>query len=185
MWSPVSLRPMRSRASCRTASGIRPWLAGSALNQGVSSGQGLADIDRTRLPIETKTTGGKIGVTVAESRSPTMEPLRASQGAPNVVLVLPDDVGFEATGTFGGSIETPAKDGLAAEGVVLAAGGYFGGISLYIKEGRPQFRYNYFGSEYTTISGKEALPRGDVNLRYEFAYDGGGTGKDVVTVSIK
>jgi len=83
----------------------------------VSSGQALADIDRTRLPIETKTTGGKIGVTVAESKSPTMEPLRAPHGAPNVVLVLLDDVGFGAAATFGGSIETPAMDGLAAEGL--------------------------------------------------------------------
>ena len=38
-----------------------------------------------------------------------MEPLRAPQGAPNVVLVLLVDVGFGAAGTFGGSIETPAR----------------------------------------------------------------------------
>ncbi len=68
------------------------------------------------------------------------------------------------------------KDG-DAEGVLLAAGGYFAGLSLYVSEGRPHFTYNYFGSKYTSIAGKEKLPVGNVTLRYEFAYDGGGLGK--------
>ncbi|MCK9984446.1 MAG: hypothetical protein AzoDbin1_00918 [Azoarcus sp.] len=37
--------------------------------------------------------------------------------APNIVVVLLDDVGFAATGTFGGPTDTPALDRLAAEGL--------------------------------------------------------------------
>lgn len=42
---------------------------------------------------------------------------QAPKGAPNVVIVLLDDVGYGATGTFGGPVATPTLDRLAAEGV--------------------------------------------------------------------
>ncbi len=42
---------------------------------------------------------------------------KAATGAPNVLLVLLDDVGFGAAGTFGGPTETPALDRLAAQGL--------------------------------------------------------------------
>lgn len=45
------------------------------------------------------------------------EPPKAPAGAPNVVLILVDDVGFGATSTFGGPISTPTFDKLAAEGL--------------------------------------------------------------------
>lgn len=41
----------------------------------------------------------------------------APAGAPNVVVVLLDDVGFGATSTFGGPAQTPVLDKLAAEGL--------------------------------------------------------------------
>lgn len=41
----------------------------------------------------------------------------APEGAPNVVVVLLDDVGFGAASTFGGPAETPALDALAEEGL--------------------------------------------------------------------
>ncbi|QDX82686.1 arylsulfatase [Denitratisoma sp. DHT3] len=41
----------------------------------------------------------------------------APKGAPNVVVVLLDDVGFGAAGTFGGLIPTPTLDHLAADGL--------------------------------------------------------------------
>jgi hypothetical protein len=41
----------------------------------------------------------------------------APKGAPNVLLILMDDVGFGATSTFGGPIPTPTLDKLAAEGL--------------------------------------------------------------------
>ncbi len=43
--------------------------------------------------------------------------IKAPQGAPNVVVVLLDDVGFASSSTFGGPIPTPALDKLAGEGL--------------------------------------------------------------------
>jgi arylsulfatase A-like enzyme len=41
----------------------------------------------------------------------------AAKNAPNVVLILVDDVGFSATSTFGGAIKTPSFDALAKSGL--------------------------------------------------------------------
>jgi hypothetical protein len=62
-------------------------------------------------------------------------------------------------------------------GVLTAAGGYMAGFSLYVKDRRPMFTYNYFGQKYTTLVGREKLAAGPVTVRLEFVYDGGGKGK--------
>jgi arylsulfatase len=64
-----------------------------------------------------------------------------------------------------------------ANGVLAAMGGLPAGWSLYVKEGKPAFTYNYFIAQISTIAGKEELPAGPATVRYEFAYDGGGVGK--------
>jgi arylsulfatase len=43
--------------------------------------------------------------------------VRAPQGAPNVVVIVLDDVGFSDLGCHGGDIDTPHMDGLAAGGL--------------------------------------------------------------------
>jgi arylsulfatase len=48
---------------------------------------------------------------------PPIEPLVPPAGAPNVLIVLLDDVGFGATSTFGGPCRTPTADRLAAGGL--------------------------------------------------------------------
>ncbi len=48
---------------------------------------------------------------------PPIEPLLPPTGAPNVVVVLLDDVGFGASSTFGGPCETPTADRLAGGGL--------------------------------------------------------------------
>lgn len=62
-----------------------------------------------------------VAVATAPAASPldTASPVRqqAPKGAPNVVVILLDDVGFGAAGTFGGPIPTPALDQLAGEGL--------------------------------------------------------------------
>lgn len=60
---------------------------------------------------------GTVGRTLAESKEGWPEPVKAPAGAPNVVWILPDDVGFGAAGTFGGLISTPTFDSLAANGL--------------------------------------------------------------------
>jgi arylsulfatase A-like enzyme len=60
---------------------------------------------------------GVVGRTLAESKEWWPEPVKAPAGAPNVVWILLDDVGFGAAGTFGGLIQTPTFDALAANGL--------------------------------------------------------------------
>lgn len=63
------------------------------------------------------------------------------------------------------------------EGAILVQGGRFGGWSLYIKDGKPCYTYNFLGLERTTIAADEPLPAGESTICYEFTYDGGGLGK--------
>lgn len=58
-----------------------------------------------------------IGRTFADSRPHFPEPVRAREGAPNVVYVLYDDLGWSDLGCFGSEIATPTADRLAAEGL--------------------------------------------------------------------
>src|ERR1700734_2001028 len=60
---------------------------------------------------------GVVGRTLAESKEWWPEPVKAPDGAPNVVWILLDDVGFGAAGTFGGLIDTPTFDSLARNGL--------------------------------------------------------------------
>ena len=52
-----------------------------------------------------------------EAKFPPIEPLRPPAGAPNVVIVLLDDVGFAASSAFGGPCATPTAERLAAGGL--------------------------------------------------------------------
>ncbi len=71
-------------------------------------------------------------------------------------------------------VEVPAT---GAEGVIFAQGGAFGGLSLYTKNGKLKFAYNFFGLQTFTIEAGRPIPPGKHQVRMEFAYDGGGFGK--------
>jgi arylsulfatase A-like enzyme len=71
-------------------------------------------------------------------------------------------------------LEVPEK---GAEGVIIAQGGKFGGLSLYTKGGRAKFAYNFFGLETFTSEANEKIPAGKHQVRMEFKYDGGGLAK--------
>ncbi|MDE2403228.1 MAG: arylsulfatase [Sphingomonadales bacterium] len=60
---------------------------------------------------------GKIGRTLAESTEWWPEPVKPAKGAPNVVWILLDDVGFGASSAFGGGIATPVLEQLANQGL--------------------------------------------------------------------
>lgn len=72
--------------------------------------------------------------------------------------------------------EVTIPDG-GANGVILAQAGRFGGFSLYLKDGKPTYAYNFLGLKTTTITSGKALATGKATIRYEFTYDGGGIGK--------
>jgi arylsulfatase A-like enzyme len=79
-------------------------------------------------------------------------------------------------------IDVPKK---GASGVILAQGGAHSGWSLYVKDGKPKFAYNFLG-KVSTIASNERLPVGPVTLIYEFAYDGGKVGAGGTgTLSVK
>lgn len=60
---------------------------------------------------------GKIGRTTEDSKPDFPKEGQAPQRAPNILLIMTDDVGFSAASTFGGPIPTPALDRLAAHGL--------------------------------------------------------------------
>jgi arylsulfatase A-like enzyme len=76
-------------------------------------------INRSILPIPDRQ---YVGLTTYDAKDPDtkfppIEPLRPPQGAPNVLIILLDDVGFAASSTFGGPISTPTAERLAAGGL--------------------------------------------------------------------
>jgi hypothetical protein len=52
-----------------------------------------------------------------DTKFPPIEPLRPPKGAPNVLIVLLDDVDFAASSPFGGVINTPTAERLAGNGL--------------------------------------------------------------------
>ena len=69
------------------------------------------------LPRPDQTFKGTIGRTGKESKPDFPKPIAAPQGAPNILVILTDDVGFGASSTFGGPIPTPTMDRLAKNGL--------------------------------------------------------------------
>lgn len=64
-----------------------------------------------------------------------------------------------------------------ANGVLMADGAEGGGFSLYLKDGRPTYTYNYFKRRITTLSSPQPLPPGHAKVTLKLAYDGNGLGK--------
>lgn len=60
---------------------------------------------------------GKIGRTVKDSKPDFPKEVQAPEGAPNILLIMTDDVGFAASSPFGGPIPTPTFERLAASGL--------------------------------------------------------------------
>ena len=85
---------------------------------GLVAGAEAADaIDRTVLPVPEAAFKGEIGMTVKDSKPDFPTSVKAPEGAPNVLIVLLDDVGFGHAGAFGGAVSTPTMDRLSAEGL--------------------------------------------------------------------
>jgi arylsulfatase len=60
---------------------------------------------------------GTIGKTFDEIKEWWPAPVKRHAGAPNIIWILIDDVGFGASSTFGGIIPTPTFDSLANNGL--------------------------------------------------------------------
>jgi arylsulfatase A-like enzyme len=76
-------------------------------------------IDRTKLPIRRPPFQGVVNDTLDGSQPDWahVAPIRAPEGAPNILLVLTDDAGFGNPSGFGGPVQTPTLERLADGGV--------------------------------------------------------------------
>ena len=77
------------------------------------------DIQRSVLPIPSQGRSGLITYDAKDpdTKYPPIPQLRPPKGAPNILVILIDDVGFGATSAFGGPCQTPAAERLAASGL--------------------------------------------------------------------
>jgi len=97
---------------------------------------------------------------------------------------LPEPIGpqlFPRGHTITAELEIP-KGG--AQGVIAGAGGYSLGWSLYVKDGKPVFRYTFFEIADVTIAGTEVLPEGKVTLKTEFKPDGKPEGSGTLDIFV-
>ncbi|PYV54695.1 MAG: hypothetical protein DMG98_17665 [Acidobacteria bacterium] len=56
-------------------------------------------------------------------------------------------------------------------GVIVAESSFLGGFSLYVEEGRLKHTYSFLGLKLDTITSRDRMPTGKVNVRYEFTAD--------------
>ncbi len=63
-----------------------------------------------RLPKATPAFGGDISRIITESTPQKLKAQTTPDGAPNILLIMLDDVGFGSFGNFGGPVTTPGLD---------------------------------------------------------------------------
>jgi arylsulfatase A-like enzyme len=78
-----------------------------------------SQIQREVLPIPDRPYDGPVPLDAKDpdAKFPPIEPLRPPDGAPNVLVILLDDVGFAASSAFGGPCATPTAERLAGNGL--------------------------------------------------------------------
>ena len=74
-------------------------------------------IDGRYIPAPPQKFQGQINLNAVDSKPAWPARVVPPKGAPNILLILTDDVGFGAPSTFGGVIPTPAMDRIAANGL--------------------------------------------------------------------
>ena len=73
--------------------------------------------DRTVLPPPESPFKGKIETAMKNSTQDWPQSLKAPEGAPNVLMIIGDDIGFGTPTAFGGPVNTPVFDRIAKEGL--------------------------------------------------------------------
>ncbi len=82
-----------------------------------SSPNATTNIDGSYLPPLPPKFQGEINLNAAQSKPAWPARVVPPKGAPNILLIMTDDVGFGAPSTFGGVIPTPTLDSIAANGL--------------------------------------------------------------------
>ncbi len=113
--TPVRLRALLAGCALAALSGV------AADAQQTSGTPGSPDatttIDGRYLPPPPQPFQGDIELNAAQSRPAWPARVVPPKGAPNILLIMTDDVGFAAPSTFGGVIPTPTLDRIAADGL--------------------------------------------------------------------
>jgi arylsulfatase len=96
-------------------------MGGSSFAQQITGTPGSPSATTTipgdQIPAPPGKFGGKIERNAAQSKPYWTPRIMPPKDAPNVLLIITDDVGFGAPSTFGGVIPTPALDRIAANGL--------------------------------------------------------------------
>ena len=74
-------------------------------------------LDRTMLPLQAPARPLFTAIDARKVVAPPRFEVKAPDGAPNVVIVLIDDMGFGVPTTFGGPVTMPTLDSLAQQGL--------------------------------------------------------------------
>jgi arylsulfatase len=89
---------------------------------------------------------------------------------------------------LGNSFEIDATitlpDSPAAGGTILALGGRFGGLALFLDQGRPSFEYNFFDAQRTVVTGAERLAPGTRKVKLRFDREPGYITPATVTLTV-
>ncbi len=92
---------------------IGPGVAGVSAQDGPAA----SGLDRTVLPIPEPKVAPITELDARKAKAPPRFAVKAPPGAPNVVIVLIDDIGFGHSSAFGGPIQMPTLERLAAAGL--------------------------------------------------------------------
>jgi arylsulfatase A-like enzyme len=90
---------------------------GLLISAGFVTATGAEAQDRTVLPLPEPKYEAITELDARKAKAPPAFEVKAPKDAPNVVIVLIDDIGFGAASMFGGAINTPTLDRLASEGI--------------------------------------------------------------------
>ncbi len=101
---------------------LLPGLFSLAIGAGMAPGSpaaaaAVSEPDRKVLPLAEPAVPSITEMDARKATPPPRFEVKAPQGAPNVLIVLIDDIGFGHPGTFGGPINMPALEALAGSGL--------------------------------------------------------------------
>src|SRR5262249_17433654 len=100
------------------AGALLGWLAALAQAQDKPAAKAAtAAIDRTRLPIRAPQEPTTTTLDPRDAKAPPFFQVKPPAGAPNVLIVLIDDMGFGQSSAFGGPIHMPTVERLAKNGL--------------------------------------------------------------------
>ncbi|MDO8940340.1 MAG: arylsulfatase [Methylicorpusculum sp.] len=107
---------MKTKANILLALGVFGAIIGSVQAKPTAAKTGDT-LDRSVLPVAEPKSKALKEIDVRKAKAPVRFEVKAPKGAPNVVIVLIDDMGFGQPSTFGGGVAMPTLDHLANTGL--------------------------------------------------------------------